>query len=386
MKIAVVTGSRSEYGILRPVIDALRADAFFMVEVVATGSHLAAEFGMTVREIEADGVPVQHRVDMQLSGDTGVAVAKATGRAVIGFADVLAEIAPDWVVVLGDRYEILAVAQACLMLGIPLAHIGGGDLTEGSIDDAMRHAITKMAHLHFPTHADAASVIVQMGEDPSRVHCVGNPALDAIVDTQPPTLQEMRDAGYAVAADDLLVILHPETVADATEAGGAEHLARVTTQALESFRPSSAVWLILPNADANGRVLAEALKQWAEGKPWVHVYASLPHSWFRGLMAHCRAMVGNSSAALCEAPSFGLPAVNIGSRQAGRLAGPSVVHVPASTGAIVTGLRQAMAMKGGEFPNPYGDGRTSPRILRVLKSATPPRNWLRKRFHRLKTS
>ena len=383
MKVAVVTGSRSEYGILRPVIEALLSDPFFQVDVVATGSHLSAEFGMTVTHIEADGIEVRHRVEMLLSSDSGIGMAKSTGLGVIGFADTLALIQPDWVLLLGDRYEIMAAAQASLMLGLPVAHIGGGDVTEGAIDDAMRHAITKMSHLHFATHEDAARLIVQMGEDPARVHCVGNPGLDAILGSPQVTLAELRVAGYDVAADDLLVSLHPETLGDASGLRSTAALVRETTAALEDFAPGSAVWLILPNADPQGRELGGALRRWADGKTWVHVFPSVPAPMFRGLMAHCRAMVGNSSAALAEAPSLGLPAVNIGSRQGGRLAGSSVIHVPMSAPAIACAIRQAMSSKGQPFVNPYGDGKSSRRIADVLKAAQPARDWLRKCFHRI---
>ena len=383
MKVAVVTGSRSEYGILKPVIEALRRDPFFQVEVIATGSHLSAEFGMTVEHIEADGIEVRHRVEMLLSSDSGVGMAKSTGLGVIGFADTLAVAQPDWVLLLGDRYEILAAAQASLMLGIPVAHIGGGDVTEGAIDDAMRHAITKMSHLHFATHEDAARLIAQMGEDPARIHCVGNPGLDAILGSPQATLAELHAAGYTVAANDLLVSLHPETLGDASGLGTTAALARETTKALEGFAPGSAVWLALPNADPQGRELGSALRQWADGKPWVHVYPSVPARMFRGLMAHCRAMAGNSSAALAEAPSLGLPAVNIGSRQGGRLAGPSVIHAQVSAPAIAAAIRQAMALKGQPFVNHYGDGKSSQRIADALKAAQPAREWLRKGFHRI---
>lgn len=383
MKVAVVTGSRSEYGILKPVIEALQGDPFFQVEVIATGSHLSAEFGMTVSHIEADGIAVRHRVEMLLSSDSGVGMAKSTGLGVIGFADVLAASAPDWLLLLGDRYEILAAAQAGLMLGIPVAHIGGGDVTEGALDDAMRHAITKMSHLHFATHEDAAQLIVQMGEDPARVHCVGNPGLDAILGAPQASRDELHAAGYAVGPDDLLVCVHPETLGDASGLASTAALARETTRALEDFAPGSAVWLVLPNADPQGRELGKLLRQWADGKPWVHAYASVPARLFRGLMAHCRAMVGNSSAALTEAPSLGLPAVNIGSRQGGRRAGSSVIHAQASAPAIAAAIRQAMAAKGQRFENPYGDGQSSRRIAEVLKAAQPAREWLSKRFHRL---
>lgn len=382
MKIAVITGSRSEYSILRPVIEALRRDPFFQAEVIATGAHLSAEFGMTVANIEADGIEVRHRVEMLLSSDSCVGMAKSTGLGIIGFADTLALIQPHWILLQGDRYEVMAAAQAALMLGIPIAHIGGGDVTEGALDDAMRHAITKMSQLHFATHEDAARLIVQMGEDPARVHCVGNPGLDTIVDRAQPTVGELRAAGYGVAANDLLVSLHPETLGDASGLGSTAALARETTTALEGFAPGSAVWLVLPNADPQGRELGAALRRWADGKPWVHVFSSVPGKWFRGLMAHCCTMVGNSSAALAEAPSLGLPAVNIGSRQGGRLAGPSVIHVEASAVAITAAIRRAMALKGQPFANPYGDGRSSQRIVDVLKAAMPAREWLRKSFYR----
>lgn len=378
ISVAVVTGSRSDYGILRPVIEALRADPAFRVDVLATGSHLSHEFGLTVREIEADGIEVRERVEMLMSSDTGVGMAKSLGLGVIGFADALGRLKPDWVLVLGDRFEIFAVAQACLMLGIPLAHLGGGDITEGAIDEAMRHAITKMAHLHFATHEDAARLILQLGEEPRRVHCVGNPGLDAILSQPWPTLEEMHAAGYPVAQNDLLVVLHPETLGS----GDPLDLATPMTQALEDVGPPGAVWLVLPNADAQGRELGNHLRAWAQGRPAVHVFASLPRRWFLGLMAHCRAMVGNSSAALAEAPSLGLPAVDIGARQAGRLAGASVTRCAASRVDIAAAIRQAMAAKGSPFANPYGDGQSAGRIVEVLRAAQPARDWLPKRFQR----
>ncbi len=378
MKVVVVTGSRSDWGILLPVVQALRADARFSVQVVATGSHLSPEFGLTVREIEADGVPVHAQVEMLLSSDTGVGMAKALGLGVIGFADTLAQLRPDWVLALGDRFEIFAAAQACLMLGIPLAHLGGGDVTEGAVDEAMRHAITKIAHLHLVTHEDAARCVRQLGEEPHRVHVVGNPGLDTMASQPVPSLQQMAAAGYAVTADDLLVVLHPETL----DSRDPLAVARPLTAALEALAPPG-IWLVLPNADAQGRELAAFLRDWAGGQPHVHAYTSLPRRWFLGLMAHCRAMAGNSSSALAEAPTLGLPAVDIGRRQAGRLAGDSVLRCEPVQASIEAALRQAMALRGRRFANPYGDGRSSQRIVQLLGQAQPPRDWLVKRFQRL---
>jgi UDP-hydrolysing UDP-N-acetyl-D-glucosamine 2-epimerase len=382
MKVLLVTGSRSDWGLLRPVAQALRSDPAFELEIVATGSHLADAFGATVGEITCDGFAVTHRVDLQLAGDAPADIAQATARGLAGFARLLAIHRPDWVLLLGDRYEIFAAAQACLLLGVPIAHIAGGDVTEGAIDDAMRHAITKMASLHLVAHADAARVVVQLGEDPARVHCVGNPGLDRLAAEPPPDRQEMREAGYAVGVSDLLLLLHPETAGADTDAATAG-MADAVTEAIDRFAPDGAVWLVLPNADAHGRALSAQLRAWAAGRVNVHVFESLPRRWFLGLMTHCRAMVGNSSSALAEAPSLGLPAVDVGARQAGRLAGDSVVHAPAQSGAIVRALAQACALKGRSFCNPYGQGGASGRIVAALKAAGEPRALLRKRFHRI---
>ncbi len=383
MRVLLVTGSRSEWGLLRPVAQALRADPGFELQIAATGSHLSAAFGATADEIEADGFAVAHRIDLQLALDTPAAIAQAAARGLAGFACLLEMDPPDWVLLLGDRYEIFAAAQACLLLGVPIAHIAGGDVTEGAVDDAMRHAITKMASLHLVAHADAARVVVQLGEDPARVHCVGNPGLDLLVAEPPPSLQQMRDAGHAVGPSDILLLLHPETAGADTGAAAALQLAVATTQAIDRFAPDGVVWLVLPNADAHGRALAAQLRGWAAARPQVHVFESLPRRWFLGLMAHCRVMVGNSSSALAEAPSLGLPAVNVGARQAGRLAGDSVVHAPAQADVIVQALVQASALKGRSFRNPYGQGDASGRIVAALKSAGDPRALLRKRFRRI---
>jgi UDP-hydrolysing UDP-N-acetyl-D-glucosamine 2-epimerase len=378
LRICVVTGSRAEYGLLRWILHDLRADPAVELQLVVTGMHLAPEFGNTVAEIEADGFAIARRVEMLLSSDTSGGVTKSLGLGVIGMSDALETLQPDIVVLLGDRFEILAAAQACLIHRVPVAHIAGGDTTEGAIDESIRHAITKMAHVHFVTNADAARRVRQMGEDPARIHTVGSPGLDYL--RRQPLLSRAaleERLGAPLGARNLLITFHPVTVeADSGQAQFAELLA-----ALEGLDPAISLWFTQSNADTGGRGMAATLKAWAAPRANCRVYASLGQAGYLGLMAQVDAVVGNSSSGLYEAPSLGIAAVDIGDRQRGRLAAASVVHCEPRREAIGKAIAQAMSLDCRNVTNPYGDGHSARRIVDILKALPPRAHLLRKAFH-----
>lgn len=378
-RIAVVTGSRAEYGLLYwPLMD-LRADTRFDLQLVVTGMHLAPEFGLTVSDIERDGFAIARRVDMLVSGDTPVAVAKSLGLGTLGMADALSQLAPDFVLVLGDRFEILAAVQACLVLGIPVVHLAGGDVTEGAFDESIRHAITKMSHVHLVTNEESARRVRQLGEDPSRVHVVGSPGLDHM---RRRTLLDRAALEAALGAPlgvrNLLVTFHPVTLGDDHGLPQFEAL----LAALEQLPPDVHCWLTHANADTGGRALNARLDAWAAGRPdRACVFASLGQLRYLSLMAVADGVIGNSSSGLYEAPSFGVPTVDIGERQHGRLAADSVLHCEPRADEISATIARALAIGRRETLNPYGDGHSSARITGVLAALPEPRSLLRKRFH-----
>ena len=381
-RICVVTGSRAEYGLLHWVLHDLRDDPAFELQLVATGMHLAHAFGHTVDEIEHDGFAIDRKVEMLVAGDSPAAIARSIGLGVIGMTDALEQLRPEIVLVLGDRFEIFAAAQACLVQTIPLAHIAGGDTTEGATDEAMRHAITKMAHVHFATNAESAGRLRQLGEDPAQIHVVGSPGLDHL--RRRPLLDRAALAqalGAPLGRRNLLVTFHPVTL-DA-RGGLAEFDALV--QALDAVDAETTLWCSRPNADTGGGAIAARLDAWAAQRPGrVRVFASLGQLRYLSLMAQVDAVVGNSSSGLYEAPSFGVPTVDIGERQRGRLAAASVLHCEATADAISAALARALATgRRRDIVNPYGDGDSARRIVDVLRRLPAPSSLLQKTFHRV---
>ena len=380
-RICVVTGSRAEYGLLYWVLHDLRADPGIELQLIVTGTHLAHEFGHTVDEIERDGFAVTRRVHMLVSSDTPSGIAKSIGLGVMGMSDALEQLEPEIVVVLGDRFEMLAAAQACLVHRIPLAHIAGGDTTEGAFDESMRHAITKMAHVHFVTNELSGRRVRQLGEDPQRVHIVGSPGLDhlrrfALLGR---TALE-QSLGAPLGARNLLVTFHPVTLAYGAGADQFDEL----LAALEALGDGTTLWFTRPNADTGGRALAARLDAWAADRSGsTHIYTSLGQLRYLSLMAHVDAVVGNSSSGLYEAPSFGVATVDIGERQRGRLAADSVLHCIPERNAILQSIERAISLDCSDVINPYGDGRSAARIVELLRALPTPAALLQKPFHLL---
>ncbi|MDM4767507.1 UDP-N-acetylglucosamine 2-epimerase [Pelomonas sp. SE-A7] len=379
-KIAVVTGSRAEYGLLYWVIQDLRASAGVELQLIVTGMHLAPEFGMTVREIESDGVPIARKVEMLLSSDTPGGIAKSMALGLIGLSDAFEQLQPDVVLVLGDRFEILAAAQAALLHNLPLAHIAGGDTTEGAFDEAIRHAITKMSHLHLVTTELSARRVRQLGEDPASIRVVGSPGLDQL--RRRPLLDRAALAeslGVPLGERNLLITFHPVTL----EPGEGERQQAEMLAALETLPKDTTLWFTRPNADTGGRALAAALDAWAQGRPNVQVFTSLGPLRYLSLMSQVDAVVGNSSSGLYEAPSFRIPTVDIGDRQRGRLAADSVIHCEPQRDAIRAALEQARQLDCSATLNPYGDGQSAARIVAALLALPAREQLVKKRFHLL---
>lgn len=380
MIVGVVTGSRSDYGIYRPLLRALLDDAFFALRLFVTGAHVSREFGHTVDTIVAEGFRVDERIEMLLSSDSPEGIAKSMGLGAIGFAQAYARSRPDLLIVLGDRFEMHAAVLAALPFKIPVAHIHGGESTEGAIDDALRHSITKMSHLHFVSTEEYGRRVMQMGEEPWRVTVSGAPSLDNLKTTKlldRGDLEKMLGLSLEVAP--LLVTYHPVTLEyEQTEWQVGELLAAL--QAVD--RP---VVFTLPNADTYGRVIAQKIREFVRDRPTTRLVDNLGTQGYFSLMAHAAAMVGNSSSGLVEAPSFGLPVVNIGNRQRGRLRAANVIDVGYSRDEIVTGIRQALSPQFREslhdLSNPYGDGRAAEVIVHTLKTVPLDDRLVTKRFH-----
>lgn len=384
-KICVVTGSRAEYGLLYWLLQEIQADPDLELQLVVTGMHLSPEFGLTWQQITADGFNIDRKVEMLLSSDTPVGISKAMGLGLIGFADALAELGPDIVVVLGDRFEIFAAAQAAMNLRIPIAHIHGGELSEGAIDDAIRHALTKLSHLHFTAAEVYRQRVIQLGEQPERVFNVGAPGLDNIARLPLLHRAELEAAiGFKLATRNLLVTFHPVTLEDASAAEQFKQL----LQALDAY-PEVHVIFTYSNADADGRIIAELIEGYRER--WtqrVAAFVSLGSLRYLSAMRLVDAVVGNSSSGLLEAPAFKVPTVNIGDRQRGRLCAASVLNCPPQAEAIVAALAQiwsgALAPVLANLQHPYGSGGASAAIKQVLKNADLG-PLLKKRFHDLAT-
>jgi len=375
--VCVVTGSRAEYGILKPVMREIRANASLALQVCVTGSHLSEAFGSTWKEIEADGFGIDVRVPLDLSADDAPGVTRASASCLRGFGQCFTALAPEIVMVLGDRYEILSVVNAATIARIPIAHIAGGDITEGAFDDAFRHAITKLSHVHFVTNADAARRVRQMGEDPARIHNVGSPSIDVIRAMRMMTRDELA-ASLALEFRErtLLVTFHPVTLGGRSSA---DDLAEVL-RALDSLGNGVGIVMTAANADPEGQRLNEIMRWWATGKSNVWFRSSLGHERYLSLMHHCDAVVGNSSSGIYEAPAMRKPTVNIGERQAGRLRAASVIDVPARADVIVAAIGRAFSLDCSMVECPYGDGHAAPQIARVLAEIDEPASLLRKRF------
>lgn len=368
-RICFVTGTRADYGHLYWVMREVQQDPELELQVIVTGAHLCNAWGRTVDVIERDGFPIDARVDMQLSGDSGVATAKSTGLAVIGFADAYERLSPDLIVLLGDRYEELAAAQVALLMKIPVAHIHGGETSEGAMDESIRHAVTKMSHLHFVAAAPYRDRVLQLGENPAAVFNFGAPGLDHLTRTPLPDRAALAaDIGLPLDGPVFAVTYHPVTLNAQVPAVAANEL----IGALERF-PSANIIFTGVNADPGNWAIARAIREFSATHPErVRFFDSLGQQRYLGLLQIADVVIGNSSSGLIEAPALRVPTVNIGDRQRGRLKAASVIDCADDTESIKNAIEQALSPQFREqLPvnlSPYGKGRAAAQIMQVMKT------------------
>lgn len=369
-KICVVTGTRAEYGLLKPIIKKIHNSGSLELQLVVTGMHLSTEFGLTYQEIEKDGYPITSKIEMLLSSDTSVGITKSMAVALMGFADYFETNKPDMVVILGDRYEMLMVATAAMIARIPIAHIHGGELTEGLIDEAIRHSITKMSFLHFTATEEYRRRVIQLGEQPKRVFNIGALGVENIKTIDLLTQEELENAvGFKLKRKMILVTYHPVTLDNLS----AEQQFKNILCALDEYKDYFIVFT-KANADTDGRIINKMIDE------YVHIncdrsvaFASLGQLRYLSILPFCSFVLGNSSSGLIEVPSFKIPTINIGDRQRGRVCSDTVYNC----GNSVEEIKQAIDIvtsvewkKRVEVSNnPYEGKNTSQQIIDIMEEA-----------------
>ncbi len=378
--IAAVTTSRADWGIYQPVLRAIRDDAELALKLIVSGTHLSDAHGRTERLIAEAGFAIDHRVPIAMDTDTPAGVTRAMGVGVTRFGELFAEQTFDLLMVLGDRFEIHAAALAALPHRLPVAHIHGGETSQGAIDESLRHGITKLSHLHFVSHPAHAVRVIRMGEPPRRVLVSGAPALDALVDFEPMSREQLAAAiGVPLDGPFLLVTFHPVTLeADDTDLQVGQLFQAVANSRLPAV-------ISMPNADPSASAIRGAIDAFLAARDDCAALPELGQRGYWSVMHHAAAMVGNSSSGIIEAASFGRPVVNVGNRQRGRMHGPNVIDVPCEAAAIGRAIERAtrddFRAALADLVNPYGDGRAAPRIVQAIKAAPPRDQLIVKPFH-----
>lgn len=382
-KICVITGSRAEYGLLSGLMKVIHEDTELQLQVIATNMHLSPEFGMTYQEIEKDGFSIDKKVEMLLSSDTPNATAKSVGLGTIGFADAYEDLKPDIIIVLGDRYEILSAVSTALFYKIPVAHLHGGEITEGAYDDCIRHAITKMSHLHFTSTEEYRNRVIQLGEHPKRVFNVGAIGIENIKNIPLMSKDELeKSLGFTISDKCILVTFHPVTLDNLT----AEKQSKNLLAALDTLKGYQIIFT-MPNSDTNGRIIMQEIEKYVENnRNRTIAFKSLGLKRYLSALQYVTAVVGNSSSGIIEVPSFGIPTLNIGDRQKGRIAAESVIHCGATLHDIVSGLQEVLSNEQKTVSkvcnNPYEKQHTINSILNIIKDY-PLDNLVRKSFYNL---
>lgn len=368
-KVCVVTASRAEFGVLRPLLELIFNDECLDLQLIVTGAHLSKEFGYTKTEIINANIPIAKSIEMLLSSDTPVGICKSMGLASIGFSEAYAELSPDIVLVIGDRYELIPIVSSAVMSRIPVAHLSGGEVTEGSIDDMIRHAITKLASLHFTSIDSYARRVIQMGEMPERVFNVGEVGLDNINNFELLSKTQIEDLlGFSFLNKNVLITYHPET------SKNTELSTYNFSELLKSLSHFDDIMFIFTksNSEVGGGDINKIIDNYVRNNQNAVVFDSLGRSLYLSCLTIVDAMIGNSSSGIIEAPSFKLPVVNVGDRQKGRVRAPNVLDVDAQEDLLVNAIRYALSssFRCGlqNISNPYGDGSASANIVEILKS------------------
>ena len=367
-KITVITGSRAEYGLLFWLMKAIQDDATLQLQVIATGAHLSPEFGLTYLDIEKDFI-IDKKVEMLLSADTPTAIAKSMGLALISLSEAFDELKPDLIIVLGDRFEIFAAASAALVARIPIAHIHGGEVTLGAIDESFRHAITKMSSLHFTATKAYQNRVIQMGEQPKNVFCTGAMAIENLNRLPLKRKQDIEEVlSFTLRPHNVLVTFHPETLGTSTSKAQFNEL----LVALNSLKDIGVIFT-KANADSDGRIINQMIDTFVATHPKrAAVHTSLGAINYLSTMKHMDAVIGNSSSGIIEAPSLKVPSVNIGERQSGRIKADSVIQCPNQSVDIIKAIHKALSpeFKSGisNINNPYDHGNASHKIINAIKN------------------
>lgn len=380
-KVCIITGTRAEYGLLKPLIAKLNHDKDIELQLVVTGMHLAPEFGLTYKEIEQDGFQITERNEMLLSSDTPNGITRSIGLGMIGFADIFTRLKPDMVVVLGDRFEMLAAATAAVIHRIPIAHIHGGELTLGAVDDVIRHSLTKMSALHFTSTEEYRKRVIQLGEEPERVYWVG------ALGVENARKQELLDKrilaqsiGFSLDMPYVMVTFHPVTLENNTSGGQVENL----LNALEHFKEYHVIFT-KANADTDGRIINQKIDEYvSRNSDKAIAITSLGMIRYLSALKYCEMVIGNSSSGILEAPIFNIPTVNIGDRQLGRVKAESVIDCGNNAADIIAAINRAKVMKEegklNEIKNPYEKEGTSEKIVSLIKKYVLQNDQTRKKF------
>ena len=382
--IAVVTATRAEFSLLSPIIKALKKEKYD-VRVVVTGAHLSLEYGLTYRQIEEDGIEIDKKIEILLSSDTPVGVSKAMGLAMISFAEYFEESKPEALMVLGDRYETLAICCAAMNAGIPIIHLYGGETTEGAIDDVIRHAITKMSYLHFTSTEEYRNRVIQLGEDPERVFCVGAIGIENAKNVPLVEKAELENSLSFQLGDKFAVVtFHPVTLENQSYENQIEEL----LSALEKCRDMKFI-LTKANADAGGRTINQKIEEYVLSHSNAIAVDSLGMVRYFSAIKYSMMVIGNSSSGLIEVPTFKVPTINIGDRQKGRIQAKSIINCEPKRDEILKSIREGKLLyekiKNYSVENPYGNGNSIDKILGILKELLPiDKKDLKKQFYDIK--
>jgi len=380
-KLAIITGTRAEYGLLKPLISKLKNCNEFDVKVIATGTHLSPEFGYTYKEIEKDNIHIDEKVEILMSSDSSIGISKSLGLAIISFSEVFDRMKPDAVIVLGDRYEILAASISAMVANVPIAHIHGGEITEGAQDDVFRHCITKLSYLHFTSTESYRKRVMQLGEEPHRVFNVGAIGIENIKVLKLLSQEEIeKSINFVLNKKFALVTFHPVTL----EQGLAEIQITELLGALEEFDDMKFI-ITKANSDNEGRKINRKIDEFISKNPEKYIgFVSMGQLKYLSAMKYCSMVIGNSSSGIIEAPSFNIPTINIGDRQKGRLQAKTVINCDPIKSDIIKAIKRGLSKefkdKISKIENPYGDGDTSNKILYEIKKALSKEIELKKLF------
>ncbi len=383
-KIAVITGTRAEYGLLYWIIKGIVDDPELELQLMVTGMHLSPEFGMTVDSIVEDEIPITKKIETLLSSDSSIGISKSMGLGMISFSEAFTELEPDLCLVLGDRFEIFSAVSAAMISRIPVAHCHGGEATEGLIDEPIRHSITKMSHLHFTSTEEYKNRVIQLGEQPNRVFNVGALGIENIYKLDLLGRKEFEESiEFELGTPTFLVTYHPVTL----ENNSSKNQCLALLKAMDDF-PNAKIIFTMPNADTDGRVIINLIEEYVRENPDRAIsFKSLGQLRYLSALKHVDVVIGNSSSGLVEVPSFNIPTINIGDRQRGRVSGPTVISTDYEYTNISESIRTALSLKFRErikeAKNPYDQGYSSSKILPTLKEY-PIKNILKKKFYNLR--